>query len=210
MRPVDWGAESLARVCTQLRRKHYTDQSRDLVAIELGTGGHRPADRQIKPALHVAPLSTLVGNARHDSGKPVSFLILDIDYFKSVNDTMVTTSATKRRASSPIAFRANIRGVDLACRFGGEEFVVVMPDTDLSFAYMVAERLRQLVRRYAVSDRGRPGRLAVTISIGVTASEGAAIGRRAVAPRDQALYRVKREGRNRASRTRLSRTVPFD
>ena len=73
-----------------------------------------------------------------------------------------------------------------------------MPDTDLSFAYMVAERLRQAVADAPFSIAVAPGKLPVTISIGVTASEGAgdtadALLRRA----DQALYRAKREGRNR-------------
>jgi two-component system cell cycle response regulator len=93
---------------------------------------------------------------------------------------------------------ANVRGVDLACRFGGEEFVVVMPDTDLSFAYMVAERLRQAIADSPFKITNAPGQLAVTTSIGVTASEGTSdtadgLLRRA----DQALYRAKREGRNR-------------
>ena len=68
---------------------------------------------------------------------------MDIDYFKSVNDTHghdIGDEVLKEFASR---IAANVRGIDLACRYGGEEFVVVMPDTDVAFAYSVAERLRQ-------------------------------------------------------------------
>jgi two-component system cell cycle response regulator len=91
-----------------------------------------------------------------------------------------------------------VRNIDLACRYGGEEFVVIMPDTDMAFAHMVAERLRQQVAQVPFPIHKEPGKLEVTISIGVTTSEGKddtaeALLRRA----DQALYKAKRDGRNR-------------
>jgi len=76
--------------------------------------------------------------------------------------------------------------------------VVVMPDTDMTFAYMVAERLRQSVADIPFKISVPPGQLTVTISIGVTASEGTADTAEALLRRaDQALYRAKRDGRNR-------------
>ena len=93
--------------------------------------------------------------------------------------------------------RRNIRGVDLACRFGGEEFVVLMPDTDFRQAQGVAERVRM-----AVAERGfdtpeiRP--LTVTCSVGVALNEHQADTPEMILKRaDVALYRAKREGRNR-------------
>ncbi len=196
MRPVD-RSELLARVCTQLRRKHYTDQLRHSLQLSLEMAVTDQLTGLYNRRYMSRHLSTLVGNAGA-TGKPVSFLILDIDYFKTVNDTYGHDIGDQVLREFATRISANIRGVDLACRFGGEEFVVVMPDTDLSFAYMVAERLRQSVADTPFQIGVAPGRLAVTISIGVTTSEGSgdtadALLRRA----DQALYRAKREGRNR-------------
>jgi two-component system cell cycle response regulator len=93
---------------------------------------------------------------------------------------------------------ANVRGIDLACRFGGEEFVVVMPDTDMDFASTVAERLRKSVETNPFVISRAPGKLNVTISIGIAASLGEGDKAEALLHRaDQALYRAKREGRNR-------------
>ena len=94
---------------------------------------------------------------------------------------------------------ANVRGIDLACRHGGEEFVVVMPDTDAAFAFTVAERLRQSIEATPIKISRAPNALNITVSIGIASSTGGAdvpptsCCRRA----DQALYRAKREGRNR-------------
>jgi len=91
-----------------------------------------------------------------------------------------------------------VRGIDLACRYGGEEFVVVMPDTDVEFAYSVAERLRQSVETTPFDISRTPHHLNITISIGIAGSKmpgdsAAALLHRA----DQALYRAKHDGRNR-------------
>ena len=142
-RPVDKN-ELVARVRTQLRKKRYSDRLRYNVQLSLemaitdqltGLHNRRYMGRH---------LDTLIANAEK-SGKPVAFLILDIDYFKSVNDTHGHDIGDEvlREFASRIA--ANVRGIDLACRYGGEEFVIVMPETDLHVAGMVAERLRRSI-----------------------------------------------------------------
>ena len=78
-------------------------------------------------------------------GKPLSLLLLDIDYFKSVNGSHGHDAGDSLLREFASRVRRNIRGIDLACRLGGEEFVVVMPDTDLAKAYHVGERLRQCI-----------------------------------------------------------------
>ncbi|HVV92395.1 MAG TPA: diguanylate cyclase, partial [Hyphomicrobiales bacterium] len=93
--------------------------------------------------------------------------------------------------------RASVRGIDLACRYGGEEFVIVMPEADLGIASTVAERLRRRVASPAF-QLGDGRELDITISIGVAGRhhgehDGDALLKRA----DQALYRAKRDGRNR-------------
>ena len=72
-------------------------------------------------------------------------LLLDIDYFKAVNDSYGHDAGDSVLREFAARVRRNIRSIDLACRLGGEEFVVVMPDTDLAKAYLVGERLRQCI-----------------------------------------------------------------
>jgi two-component system cell cycle response regulator len=91
----------------------------------------------------------------------------------------------------------NVRGIDLACRIGGEEFVVVMPETDVEFAYTVAERLRQAVGG-APFTIGQGTALDVTVSIGVTEMKSPSETAQTLIQRaDQALYAAKQDGRNR-------------
>jgi len=195
LRPVDKN-ELVARVRTQLRRKRYQDRLRNNFQLSLEmaitdqlTGLHNRRYME-------SHLDTLIAQARAGD-RPISFLIMDIDYFKPVNDTYGHDIGDEVLKECATRIAANVRGIDLACRYGGEEFVVVMPDTDVSFAYMVAERLRQQVADVPFAISTDPGELNLTISIGVTVSEpgdtAASLLRRA----DQALYRAKNSGRNR-------------
>jgi len=195
-RPVDRN-ELIARVRTQLRKKRYADRLRHNVQLSLemaitdqltGLHNRRYMERH---------LSNLISNAGK-TGKPLAFLILDIDYFKSVNDTHGHDIGDEVLREFSARIGANVRGIDLACRYGGEEFVVVMPDTDISFAYTVAERLRRSVETTAFEISRDPKRLNITISIGIASSEGESDTADALLHRaDQALYRAKRDGRNR-------------
>jgi two-component system cell cycle response regulator len=195
-RPVDKN-ELTARVRTQLRKKRYADRLRHNVQLSLemaitdqltGLHNRRYMERH---------LSNLISNAGR-TGRPLAFLIMDIDYFKSVNDTHGHDIGDEVLREFSARIGANVRGIDLACRYGGEEFVVVMPDTDISFAYMVAERLRRSVEATPFEISRDPKKLNVTISIGIAASEGEKDTAEALLHRaDQALYRAKRDGRNR-------------
>ena len=142
-------------------------------------------------------LGTLISNA-NATGKPVSFLILDIDYFKSVNDGHGHDIGDEVLKEFANRISANVRGIDLACRYGGEEFVVVMPDTDMSLAFSIAERLRKSIETTPVVISRAPGKLNITISIGIAATQGPGDTAEALLHRaDQALYSAKRNGRNR-------------
>lgn len=135
-------------------------------------------------------------------GRSLSLLILDADYFKAVNDTFGHEAGDivlKRLADT---CRTNLREVDLVGRMGGEEFAIVMPDTDPETAHMAAERLRMLVAEQRIEYDGQS--LQVTMSVGMSSLSGRALEapmelvvetlmRRA----DKALYRAKKEGRNR-------------
>jgi two-component system cell cycle response regulator len=92
----------------------------------------------------------------------------------------------------------SVRSVDLVARLGGEEFVVVMPDTDSIIATAVAERLRLAVAREPFTIRAGGVKVAVTVSIGVTAAaEGGDFRERLLKRADDALYNAKAAGRNR-------------
>ncbi len=195
MRPVERN-ELQARVKTQIRRHRYAMQLRQsvnntmalAVTDELtGLYNRRYFDRH---------LALMLAKAQ-EQDRDMALMLIDMDYFKSVNDTHghAVGDAVLREFSDRL--RRNIRGVDLACRFGGEEFVVLMPDTDFSQAQLVAERVRT-----AVAERGFDtpmGRaLTVTVSVGVALNDGAGDTPDDLLKRtDIALYRAKREGRNR-------------
>jgi two-component system cell cycle response regulator len=195
-RPVDKN-ELVARVRTQLRKKRYSDRLRYNVQLSLemaitdqltGLHNRRYMGRH---------LNTLISGAEK-SGKPIAFLILDIDHFKSVNDTYGHDIGDEVLREFAGRIAANVRGIDLACRYGGEEFVVVMPETDMELASTVAERLRRSVETSPFAISRAPHSLNITISIGIASSQGTGDSADGLLHRaDQALYRAKREGRNR-------------
>lgn len=195
LRPVDRN-EMLARVRTQIKRKRFGDtlKSRIEESVEMAitdalTGLHNR--RYLE-----SHLRTLVEEAIQRD-KPLSLLVTDIDYFKAVNDRHGHDAGDTVLREFALRIRKNVRGIDLACRFGGEEFVVMMPDTDLARAYMVGERLRQCIagQPFALPDGNM---LDLTASIGVACLEEAGDAPQALLKRaDKALYSAKRDGRNR-------------
>ena len=86
-------------------------------------------------------------------GKPLTILVLDIDYFKAINDTHGHDAGDDVLREFATRIRKSIRGIDLACRLGGEEFVIVMPETDMAVATIVAERLRRRIASEPFCDR---------------------------------------------------------
>ncbi len=195
VRPIDKN-EMLARVRTQIKRKRYSDRLRNKLdeSVELaitdaltGLYNRRYMEGHLK---------TLVEEAVQ-RGKPLSVLVADIDYFKSVNDTHGHDAGDEVLKEFAARMRQNTRGIDLACRLGGEEFVVMMPDTDLAKAYMVGERLRQCIASMPF-DLPNGAKISVTASVGVASLEGVDDTQDGLVKRaDQALYCAKRDGRNR-------------
>ena len=197
LRPIE-KHEFMARVKTQIKRKRHSDYLRNRLeeSVELSiTDGLTGLYNRRYMEGH---LKTLV-NQSLQSGRALSLLVADIDLFKQVNDSHGHDAGDAVLKEFSARFRRNTRGMDLACRLGGEEFVIVMPDTDMGRAYQVGERLRACIA-------AEPFQINADLKIRVTASVGLATLERAddtpetVFKRaDNALYAAKRRGRNRVA-----------
>jgi diguanylate cyclase (GGDEF)-like protein len=131
------------------------------------------------------------------TGRPVSILLFDIDGFKAVNDSFGHLTGDLVLQSVGSSVRQLVRTSDVCCRIGGDEFLVVLPDTPAQGALVVAEKLRGKVSSLRLQHPGPP---AISISVGyVTAEHGETDGLSLVHKADQALYAAKRAGRNRVS-----------
>ncbi len=126
----------------------------------------------------------------------LSFLMLDVDHFKEINDQFGHLSGDQVLRQMGAILRASIREIDFAGRFGGEEFCVILPDTDLKGAYLAAERIRLAVERAVFRIQG-DSQLKVTVSIGVATFPAHALSTTDLMDKaDWALYRAKHSGRN--------------
>jgi len=141
-------------------------------------------------------LERAVSRARRD-GEMVGVLLLDIDHFKRVNDGFGHQAGDVVLTSVARAVRARLRGHDHVGRFGGEEFLVVLPGADLAGALKAAESLRETVEATPVQWGAQ--RIAVTVSIGVRGGivTGSETSDTLVGIADAAMYRAKQGGRNR-------------
>ncbi|OOY34617.1 diguanylate cyclase [Solemya velum gill symbiont] len=133
----------------------------------------------------------------HRYGRPLSLLILDADHFKQVNDTYGHGVGDHILIALATGLEQSLRSSDIPARFGGEEFVVLMPETPSDTANEIAERLRAMVaERIVVTSTGE--RVSVTISIGVSSLQPEDTDLDQMIKRaDRALYRAKEAGRNR-------------
>jgi len=196
IRPIDKN-ELHARVRTQIRKKRYTERLRDNVQMSIEMAITDPLTGLYNRRYMENHLSSLVEQAAA-RGKPLTALVLDIDYFKAINDTHGHDAGDDVLREFATRIKKSIRGIDLACRFGGEEFVIIMPETDMAVATIVAERLRRRIASEPFSIQQGSGSIEVTISIGLATLDAADDNAGSILKRaDQALYRAKRDGRNR-------------
>ncbi len=195
VRPVE-KHELLARVRTQLRRKRYTERLRDNVQMSIEMAITDPLTGLYNRRYLESHLGLLLEQAMK-RGKPLCVLMLDIDFFKPVNDTYGHDAGDDVLKEFATRIKKSIRGIDLAARLGGEEFVIVMPETELEIATMVGERLcRRVANEPFAIDQERQ-RVELTTSIGVAALKADDSAASVIKRADQALYRAKRSGRNR-------------
>jgi diguanylate cyclase (GGDEF)-like protein len=126
----------------------------------------------------------------------VGLILADVDDFKAVNDRFGHPTGDVVLRDLADALRENVREIDTAARWGGEEFAVILPGTDLEGAAQVAERIRvALAEREILSVDGAA--LHVTASFGVATSTATSTVQQLVEAADEALYRAKRAGKDR-------------
>lgn len=166
--------------------------------------------RQLSELVHTDSLTGLY-NYRHfimaieremercrRTGQPTVLIMLDYDHFKEVNDTWGHNSGNRALVLLASCLRDTLRKFDTACRYGGEEFAIILPNTHLMTGVQVAERLRKTIAATPLSIDDDKA-ITLTISLGVALYQG---GRQETAEElvklaDAQLYRAKKEGRNR-------------
>jgi two-component system, cell cycle response regulator len=198
VRPVDRN-ELVARTGIQIRRKRLQDRLNDNYRRSLSLALTDELTGLYNRRYLFAHLDELIGRVNHD-GTGAALLLFDIDHFKQVNDTH--GHAAGDDVLRELAARAanTVRSVDLVARLGGEEFVVVMPETRLAIAATVAERLRLAVASEPFVVRANGEGLHITVSIGVTTAIADGDDRGRLLKRaDDALYDAKAAGRNRVT-----------
>jgi diguanylate cyclase (GGDEF)-like protein len=132
-------------------------------------------------------------------GRPLALLMIDIDFFKSVNDTYGHDAGDAVIKAVADTLQKRKRTTDIAGRLGGEEFGLILPEATLESAVVAGERLRQLVAGRAVATENYC--ISVTISVGASVAEGAMSGfDELLKQADVALYEAKNSGRNRVCR----------
>ena len=194
VKPIDRN-ELLARVRTQIKRRRYDEGMRQSLreTIELATTDALTGlNNRRFLEIH---LPSVIERARADA-KPLAILIADIDHFKRINDGWGHDAGDGVLRQFAARLKESLRASDLACRFGGEEFVVLMPNADQRVAQTIAERLRKMV---ADQPFDLPGvALDVTVSAGIATLDSDDDNAQSLLKRaDRGLYAAKRDGRNR-------------
>ncbi len=198
MTPLD-NNELIARVNTQLRRKKYQDALRLNYEESLSAAIMDPLTKLYNRRYLDVHLQNMVEEAI-ERQSPLSLIIIDIDHFKAVNDRPGWGHDIGDEVLVEIGSRImnSIRSTDLATRPGGEEFVVVLPNTNQETAVIIAERTRKSTKDTPFKISAEPGEAMITVSIGVSTIRLEGDNAQGVFKRaDEALFRAKNEGRNR-------------
>src|SRR6202012_3763203 len=186
-----------ARARTQIKRKRYTDLLRNNLDNSLELAVTDPLTGLHNRRYMIGQLDALVQRA-NKGGPPVAALLLDLDHFKKINDSFGHDVGDEVLREFAVRLASNVRAIDLPCRYGGEEFVTIMPDTTIDAAGRIAERIRRYISGSPFRVAQGSELLTVTISVGVAVMAGSADTAEALLKRaDEALYEAKAAGRNR-------------
>jgi two-component system, cell cycle response regulator len=194
LKPIDRN-EILARVRTQIRRRRY----QDLLRENYEQGLSMALTDSLTGAYNRRYLMTHLERVLADPSarnKPLGCQMIDVDLFKPVNDTYGHDAGDEILKAIVQTMRTNVRNVDLVARLGGEEFVIIMPDTQEHFAEQVAERIRDKISDTRVTLKSG-AEIAVTVSIGLAMRLPEDTAESLLKAADVALYQAKNGGRNR-------------
>ncbi|MEK6201236.1 MAG: GGDEF domain-containing protein [Desulfobulbaceae bacterium] len=176
-------------VLAHLTLSRYQNRIEEMASTDKLTG---LLNRQVVVIL----IEKLLAEYRRDP-KPISILFVDIDHFKTIND--LHGHLTGDRILSGIAqlLQNALRQSDIAVRWGGEEFLVVLNDCDLGQAKGLAEKLRETIEKRRFEENGKL--VSVKVSIGISEYDGVEMFEQTISRADAALYIAKNQGRNRVS-----------
>ena len=143
------------------------------------------------------------------SGRPFALLMIDLDGLKAANDRYGHETGDQLLRAVAEVMHSDIRATDMAARYGGDEFVLVLPETDVAGALLVADKLRVDISRLAVPHNGNVVRTSVSIGL-VAFPEDGRTGVELLRRADLAMYEAKRRGRDQIVRYARQATVPMD
>ncbi|WP_303722074.1 GGDEF domain-containing protein [Malonomonas rubra] len=137
------------------------------------------------------------------SGQPTTLIMLDIDHFKNVNDSWGHEIGNQALVHIAKLLQRTVRRLDIPCRYGGEEFAIILPNTELSASVLVAERLRQIIAETPLLMGEQL--LPLTVSLGIDSYRfGEQTSPEELVQRaDHYLYQAKQKGRNQVRHTKL-------
>ena len=190
------GQEMAARIRAHLRQKERMDHLRqvksDLARLALTDSLTHLYNRAFFDVTLEAELARSLR-----TGKPFSLMLLDLDHFKKVNDTYGHTQGDRVLQEVAKCLGRTVRRTDTPCRYGGEEFALILPETNTPQAFTLASRIHKSLQ--AISEEFSLHGQTITISIGLTciAGDHAISPQDVVEQADCALYAAKRKGRNR-------------
>ena len=169
---------------------------RELLEEQLRRVAERDSLTGLNSRRHFMKLADALLQVSREDQTPLSLFMIDVDHFKRINDTWGHSQGDCVLTQIAEICTQALRPTDVIGRFGGEEFVVALPDTDAEEAMIVAERLRRKVAALPLEEAMRELQLSITIGIAVSRGDEISL-QNVIARADRALYAGKREGRNR-------------
>ncbi len=203
LRPIEQ-QEVLARVNTQLKRKFYADslkenfnESLEMVVTDplTGLGNRRYLEHSVRPLF----------DEFEQSGTPFSLAVFDIDHFKRVNDILGHDVGDVILQEVAMRLATNVRAIDVLSRYGGEEFVIVMPGSTQDDAVLALNRMRGFISNSPIQINGQA--FSITLSAGVAEVASGDHLRDVFKRADDALYRAKQNGRNQVIAARTQKAA---